>query len=557
MAINTKVVKNYQTAEYGKFVELLDSKYPSVSVVRLSYPDKSNAFPSNSAVEPLSSVDIYPKFGVLSYITNFDDLSITLSANDVTIGAVELKDGNSGLRADVVEAGEGLNALRVISQDLESTVDDVTIGDKQGNKASINPSLSALKVQVVNTDQIPNKIAYADSSNLDAFGRLRVSNPKTLVDAKHLYDKLPLLFAEKLSGTATSTFSANDSMVVMSTNAAGSFVIRQTKYHFNYQPGKSLQAFFTGKLHPQTGIIKRMGLFQSLSTAPATPTDGIYLEVTDSDAFFKITKTQGIPHNMSFPRSAWNVDKLDGTGISGVTVNLSAAQIFVIDYEWLSLGRVRFGFMQSGKTYYAHYVDHINDLDRPYITSPNQPIRYEIVQTGATPGSMHHICSTVMVEGGEEDLGKPLSVSDSKISNIDTSYKALLAIRLKNVAHDSCVVLKSVEVLNETNNPGLYDVILNPTFVSTPFVWSDLNSAAIQYSTGGAVVSGGHSLMKGFLPGGIGGTISTEGKSIQAEIVKLGIDIDDTPDVVVLAAKAFDVTAKVDARGLMNLLERS
>lgn len=543
MAINTNVVKNYQTAEYGKFVELVDSKYPAVSVTRFS--------------DSATAVEIYPKYGVLSHITNFDDLSITLSANDVTIGAVELKDGNSGLRADIIDAGGGLNALRVISQDLESSVDDITVGDKQGNFASVNPSLSALKVQVVNTDQTPNKIAYADSPNIDAFGRLRISNPKTLVDAKHLYDKLPLLFYEKLNGTATSTFSAYDSMVVMSTNAINSFVIRQSRYHFNYQPGKSLQAFFTGKLHPQTGIIKRMGLYQSLSSAATTPSDGIFLEVTENGPYFKIAKTQGLPHTMTFPRSAWNVDKLDGTGISGVTINMSAAQIFVIDYEWLSLGRVRFGFMQSGKTYYAHYVDHINDLDRPYITSPNQPIRYEIIQTGATPGSMHHICSTVMVEGGEDDVGKPLAISDSKVTDISTSYKALLAVRLRPVAHDSSVILKSVDILNETSNSGLFDVVLNPTYVSTPFVWNDFDSAAIQYSTGGATVSGGYSMIRGFMPGGIGGTVTSEGKIILGEIVKLGINIDDVPDVIVLAAKAFDTNAKIDARGIMNLLERS
>lgn len=494
-------------------------------------------------------------FAQASYVTNFDDFSVSLSAGNLNIGSVEIKDGNSNLKADVVDAGEGLNALRVITQNLESTIDDITIGDKQGRCANVDSTLSALNVKVVNST--PVSLNFADTANLDAFGRLRVSNPKTVVDAKHLYDKLPFLFNEKIGGTATSTFSANDSMVVMSTNAQNSYVIRQSRYHFNYQPGKSLQAMFTGKLHPQTGIIKRMGLFQSLSSAPTTPTDGIYLEVTENGPYFKISKTQGIPNSLSVPRSAWNVDKLDGSGISGVTVDLSAAQIFVIDYEWLSLGRVRFGFIQSGKTYYAHYVNHINDLDRPFITSPNQPIRYEIVQTGVTGGSMHHICSTVMIEGGEEDIGKPLTVSDSKVSNVDTNYKALLAVRLKNVAHDSCVVLKSIEVLNETSNSGLYDVLLNPSYVSTPFVWSNIDSAAVEYATGGATVSGATSMIRGFIPGGIGGTITSEGKTIQGEIVKIGIDIDDKSDVVVLAAKAFDTNAKVDARGIMNLLERS
>lgn len=67
MGINSNVVKNYQTAEYGKFVEITNSsQYPSVSVTRWSYPDTSSAFPSNSALRPLSSVDVYPKYAILT-----------------------------------------------------------------------------------------------------------------------------------------------------------------------------------------------------------------------------------------------------------------------------------------------------------------------------------------------------------------------------------------------------------------------------------------------------------------------------------------------------------
>lgn len=87
-------------------------------------------------------------FSQAAYITNFDDLTISLSAGNVDIGAVEIKDWNSNLRADVT-ASDGLNALRVLTQDLESSVDDITIGDKQGNFASIQNSVSALRVYPV------------------------------------------------------------------------------------------------------------------------------------------------------------------------------------------------------------------------------------------------------------------------------------------------------------------------------------------------------------------------------------------------------------------------
>jgi len=82
MAFNSNVVKSYQTAEYGKFVELVNnSMFPPVSVTRWSYPDTSSAFPQNSAAVPLSSVDIYPKYATLTYLVNADDIKISLSGD--------------------------------------------------------------------------------------------------------------------------------------------------------------------------------------------------------------------------------------------------------------------------------------------------------------------------------------------------------------------------------------------------------------------------------------------------------------------------------------------
>lgn len=89
-------------------------------------------------------------FAQASYITNFDDFAVTLSAGNVDIGAVEIKDWNSNLRADVATS-DGLNALRVLSQDLESSVDDITIGDRSGNLATIQMPQSALRVYPVTT----------------------------------------------------------------------------------------------------------------------------------------------------------------------------------------------------------------------------------------------------------------------------------------------------------------------------------------------------------------------------------------------------------------------
>lgn len=100
-------ITSYQTAEYGKFEEILgNSLYPAVSVTRWSYPDTSSAFPENSGLSPVSSVDIYSKYAVLTKLINPEDISISLSAGDVTIDLtnLELLQFQNNTKLDVLTA---------------------------------------------------------------------------------------------------------------------------------------------------------------------------------------------------------------------------------------------------------------------------------------------------------------------------------------------------------------------------------------------------------------------------------------------------------------------
>ena len=63
-----------------------------------------------------------------------------------------------------------------------------------------------------------NSVKYADSANLDAFGRLRTAAVTNLLDIKHTYDKNPLQVNEVTAGTATSVCSQQYARVRMSTS---------------------------------------------------------------------------------------------------------------------------------------------------------------------------------------------------------------------------------------------------------------------------------------------------------------------------------------------------
>ena len=122
-------------------------------------PDNCNIGYNNSwlRVDNNADRDLYAQ---ASYITNFKDINISLSASNLSIGNVHIADHTTGLNADVVNVGVGSGALRVITQDLESTEDDVTIGDRLGNFVSVNKSLSALNVYITNPSIVNVPYSY-------------------------------------------------------------------------------------------------------------------------------------------------------------------------------------------------------------------------------------------------------------------------------------------------------------------------------------------------------------------------------------------------------------
>jgi hypothetical protein len=79
------------------------------------------------------------------------------------------------------------------------------------------------------------------------------------------------------------------------------------------------------------------------------------------------------------PQSQWNIDKADGTGASGFTLDITKMQMWFIDYAWYGAGTVRWGIRnQRGEVIYCHRTAHGNQMTEAYLRSGNLPARYEV-----------------------------------------------------------------------------------------------------------------------------------------------------------------------------------
>ena len=78
------------------------------------------------------------------------------------------------------------------------------------------------------------------------------------------------------------------------------------------------------------------------------------------------------------PQSSWNIDKMDGTGVSQYNVDITKMQMWYIDYSWYGAGAIRFGFKdQRGEVKFAHRIANANTRTEAYMRSGNLPARYE------------------------------------------------------------------------------------------------------------------------------------------------------------------------------------
>lgn len=316
----------------------------------------------------------------------------------------------------------------------------------------------------------------------DAFGRLRTSSPLTLFDSSHRYRDNGL-WATSTGTGGTYAFSSGEGLINLNvTTASGAKVLRETNKVCSYQPGKSLQVMNTFVMAPgKENLRQRVGYFGTAN--------GIYVEVsgTTVPSFVERNSVSGVVAETRVPQTSWNIDKLDGNGPSGFTLDITKAQIHWTDIEWLGLGTVRTGFVINGQFVHCHSFHHANLLTSTYMTTASLPVRYEIENLGTTASSstLKQVCSTVISEGGYElrgaqnAVGTPVNTPYT-LTTAPTVYP-IVSLRLKSTRLDAIVILTAISLMGITNNASYnWKVIVGGT--TTGGTWSNLgDDSSVEY----------------------------------------------------------------------------
>lgn len=370
-------------------------------------------------------------------------------------------DNNTYLLSLLNEMQGNLSNINLNTNDTNITSNLTTINSSINgldiNNSGINSNLTTINNTLENLS-ISNTISVLnDETQLDSFGRLRISNPITLFENNNVYTKDNFYIDEYKNNNGNIVYQISNSAVILSTTNNTDRAIRQSHQYLHYQPGKSLLVYATGVLNPQnnnqSNVSTYIGYFDD--------ENGVYFKHNNNNLYLGIrSNTSGTIENREVIQNEWNIDKMDGTGISGFSIDISKTQIFYMDIQWLGVGTVRTGFIINDKYYLIHKFNHANIRQNVYMTSANLPLRYEIKANGSTntQGSLMEICCTVISEGGFKPSGTSFSTINTTARTITiNNERALLAIRLKNNFKRASAKLLSFQLL--IDDPGNDKVI--------------------------------------------------------------------------------------------------
>jgi hypothetical protein len=389
-----------------------------------------------------------------------------------------------------------------------------------GTAALGNPVLTGH--QDVTTGLVRNSLcdAYGNAevviggSQVDAFGRARSAQPETLYSASFKYDLQPLLMEVVNTGGGTTVKTTNVSSATLSTGSGTSG--DGTKFishgYWRYEPGKSQAISMSGVIGAyKQNVRKIVGYYDT--------NDGLFFDMNGNQGASGVigctlrSSTSGSPVDTTVLQSSWNIDKMDGTGVSGITLDFTKTQILFIDLQWLGSGRVRFGFVVNGLAYHCHQFVYANVVAStfPYMNTGSLPIAWQILNTAAATGAttMTAICASVVSEGGSQSpqtlqfsAGNGVTSKNASNSILTPLVSIQVATTFQGSANRSIYKLIKGFIFDSGAASVYWQLVYNPTLTGASFAAFDATHSGMNVDVAATASSGGIVVASGYCQNG-------------------------------------------------------
>lgn len=351
-------------------------------------------------------------------------------------------------------------------------------------------------------------------------------------DADFVDGNTPLLWDTSIASGATATDVLFEAARLLTVNTtAGSTAIIQCRQRQIYSLGRSKRiivgALFGAK---KTNVTKHAGFFDS--------ENGMFFEQTGTTlSVVTRTNASGVPVDTAVPQASWNVDPLDGTGPSGITLDETKINLWLIDYDYHGTGKVSFGFRIGGNVVYVHSMDFANTIILPFIARCTLPIRAEITNTAITGSStnLKVYSGSVMNFSGSFDtlhLDRTIDLgTGGKV--ITTTLTPLISVRLKSAFNKMLIKVNKINLFVASGAVIRWVLIFNPATLTAP-VWTSIDADSIgEFDVSATGVTVGTQVISGYLDNNNGVNETGDFKGLYL----LSSNIAGTVDTMTLAAQ--------------------
>lgn len=399
-----------------------------------------------------------------------------------------------------------LNRSVLVGKSIEGTYQNLTIDEIAGNRGLFDEQITTERTPLIELNS--------------ALGLSDLRDKRTVV------------------GTGTVTNTAGEHVLSTGGTTASSAELQSVE-HGRYYPGTSAQTGMGVRVPAAyTGTAKaEWGYFGA--------TDGFGFGVDANGPYIFYTRAGS---QTKVLQSSWNIDVMDGSGISGATLNLANGNVYQINFSWYGYGVIEWYIMADGVN--GRQVPVLVHRYRPTTTNsirnPNQPITAKVDNGNTTTDY------TIYVGGRQFSVyGRYIPsfrrTQESKIAlgSVGTTFVPIISFRRKSGKESFPVKFHEISIIT-TGAAILWELRVSPTTLTTPTWLAPSNipatETALEVDVAATAITGGQKLQSGLVnTSGVGAT-----ESGGASNDSFAIEIPGT-EIVTLCVRALSGTATVTA----------
>lgn len=331
-------------------------------------------------------------------------------------------------------------------------------------------------------------------------GRLKISNKVIVFSNTFQFSKQPDVWDETVTADASSTNNPLQSSVKLAVSATpGSKVVRQTKNVMHYVPGRSAEFnMVSTNVSVGPGHRARIGVFDEKN--------GVFFERGVEGDLWVVVRSNvtGTPVDTRVRRTDFNIDKLDGTGPSGIVNKVGTIRTLHIEYEWYGAGDVEFSFIINGVKHPLHRFTFSNVINTSWCSTPFNPIRVELENLSATaPALLEQYSTSYSLEGEMRSLGVP-KITGIPLPGVNIPdvlvFRPVISLRLKSTQLNAVAFIEEIQGFTTSNSFMVFRLVRNATINATTWTDHQTTESAIQVNTDATTFSGGTVVALGVVP---------------------------------------------------------